>query len=305
MAYIQDSTEPLLLAPAGSLDAAAQALSAGADAIYAGLKGWSRGGPRTELERQQLSDCIRLAHSLRKQVHLAVNTIIKPVEYEIVLRELSHFFQDGIDAVILNDIGLIRAIKQHIPGLPITVSVGCGALNVDDVLFYQELGAAAVVLPGYLAPEEIALIKARATVRIEVMLHMVEEFIQLGKCWMPSYFNFAAAQRPQPERLVGSVKQGGVGSCFRICQQTWAVTRDNTEIDCRLLPSRQISSLSEVAAFLDAGVDAVKIQGRSQFPAMVGVLVAAYRSAIVAWRAGRQFKALEPELPTMWTVQGR
>ena len=58
---------------------------------------------------------------------------------------------------------------------------------------------------------------ARAEIAIEVMLHMVEEFIPLGKCWMPSYLHFASAGRPANQRLSGSVKRGGVGACFRIC----------------------------------------------------------------------------------------
>ncbi len=296
---------PLLLAPAGSLRAAAQAFGAGADAVYVGLKGWSRGGSRNELDPGQLQRCVELARGIGKKVHLAVNTIAKPHERETLLRELTGLAGD-VDAVILNDLGLLQQVRRDLPRLPITVSVGCGALNIDDVLLYQELGAAAVVLPGYLQPQEIAAIRKRASIRIELMLHMVEEFIQLGKCWMPSYLNFAAGERlVPPERLAGSVKRGGVGSCFRICQQPWAVVKEGIEVDRRLFPSRQISRLSEIPAFLDAGADVIKLQGRSLSPDAVGAIVARYRSAIDAWNRG-QVRDWAPEpLPAMWTVQGR
>jgi putative protease len=294
-----------LLAPAGSLGAAAQALGAGAGAVYVGLQGWSRGGNRNELDRGELQACIRLAHSIGKKVHLAVNTIAKAPEREELLRLLAGLSADGIDAVILNDVGFLKQVRRDLPRLPITVSIGCGALNADDVLFYQDLGAAAVVLPGTLEPAEIEAIKQRVSIRIELMLHMVDEFIQLGKCWMPSYLHFAAADRPEAARLAGSVKRGGVGSCFRICQQPWAVVKERIEVDRRLFPSRQISRLSEVPAFLDAGVDVIKIQGRSLSPESVGVIVGRYRFAIDSWRSCEPRQWVPAQLPAMWTVQGR
>lgn len=296
----------MLLAPAGNLDAAEQAFKAGADAVYVGLKGWSRGGARGELDREQLQQCTKLAHALRKKVQLAVNIIPKPQEREVLLQQLADLADLGLDAVIVNDVGLLGEVRQKLPELAITASIGCGALNTDDVLFYQDLGASAVVLPGDIEPREIAAMKAKSSIQVEIMLHMVEEFLQLGKCWMPSYLNFVASERAQPaQRLSGSVKRGGVGSCFRICQQPWTLVKDGADVDQRLLPSRQISRISELAAFLDAGVDVIKIQGRSLSAEMVGAIIGLYRSAMDAWERGQQEVWNAPALPKMWTVQGR
>ena len=296
----------VLLAPAGSPKAAEQAFAAGANAVYTGLKGWSRGGARGELDRDELHQCIELARRLGREVHVALNIIPRPQERELLLDELVEVAAWGLDAVIVNDLGMLRQIQRTLPGLAISVSIGCGALNVDDVLFYQDLGASAVVLPGYLEPREIAAIKATSSMAIEVMLHMVEEFLQLGKCWMPSYHHFAAAERIQPApRLAGSVKRGGVGTCFRICQQPWKLLLDRAEVDQRILPSRQIGGLSRLGEFLDAGVDVVKIQGRSLSAEMVGTITGRYRTALDAWKRGDRVDGSEAELPAMWTVQGR
>jgi len=295
-----------LLAPAGCLDAAAQAFAAGADAVYVGLKGWSRGGARHELDREQLRTCLALAHKLRKKVQLALNIIPKPGERKRLLGELGELAAWGLSAVIVNDAGVLRGIRQELADLAITASVGCGALNAQDVRFYQDLGASAVVLPGYLEPAEVATIKAKSTIAVELMLHMVEEFVQLGRCWMPSYLHFAAAERAaQTTRLGGSVKRGGVGSCFRICQQPWALVRDGVEVDNRVLPSRQISRLAELGEFLAAGVDVIKIQGRSLTADMVGAITGRYRSALEAWECGGAAALMPAGLPPMWTVQGR
>jgi len=295
-----------LLAPGGSVEAAASAFEAGADAVYIGLKGWSRGGARNELDRGQLQECIERAQGLGKKVQLALNIIPGTPERKRLLHELGEVAAWGLHAVIVNDLGVLRDIRRNLPELAITVSIGCGALNADDVLFYQDLGASAVVLPGYLEPLEVAAIKGRSSVAIELMLHMVEEFAQLGKCWMPSYYHFAAAERIQPPpRLDGSVKRGGVGTCFRICQQPWKLLRDGVEVDNRVLPSRQISRLAELGEFLEAGIDVIKIQGRSLSPEMVGTLTGRYRSALDAWNRGSRLDWDAASLPPMWTVQGR
>ncbi len=295
-----------LLAPAGSLEAAERAFAAGADAVYTGLKGWSRGGARGELDRDQLRQCIERARRLGREVQLALNIIPGPQERERLLAELGEAAAWGLRTVIVNDLGVLRDIRQRLPGLAITVSIGCGALNVDDVLFYQDLGASAVVLPGYLEPQEVAAIKAGSSIAVEIMLHMVEEFVQLGKCWMPSYHHFAAVERIQPApRLAGSVKRGGVGACFRICQQPWKLLLDGVEVDHRVLPSRQISRLAKLGEFLDAGVDVIKLQGRSLSAEMVGTITSRYRAALDAWKRGRRVEGSEAVLPAMWTVQGR
>jgi putative protease len=296
----------MLLAPAGDLDAARQAFQAGADAVYVGLKGWSRGGARDEFDRGQLRQCIELAHAQRKQVQLAANIIPKSPDRQQLLEQLTELAEWGLQAVIVNDAGFLREVKRKLPELAITASIGCGALNTDDALFYQDLGATAVVLPGYVEPAEIAAVKAKAAIQVEIMLHMVQEFIQLGKCWMPSYMHFAAVERAIPaQRLSGSVKRGGVGSCFRICQQPWTLLKDGVEVDQRLFPSWQISRVAELGAFLDVGVDVIKIQGRSLSAEMVGAIVGMYRSAADAWRCGQTIVWDGTALPAMWTVQGR
>ena len=282
----------MLLAPAGNLEAAEQAFQAGADAVYVGLKGWSRGGARGEFDRKQLRTCIELAHALGKKVQLAANIIPKPQERQKLLRQLAELADWGLHAVILNNVGFLREVRRKLPGLAITASIGCGALNTSDALFYQDLGATAVVLPGYVEPQEIAAVKAKASIQIEVMLHMVQEFIQLGKCWMPSYLNFAAAERGDgSQRLGGSVKRGGVGSCFRICQQPWSLLKDGVEVDRRLFPSWQISPVAELGAFLDAGVDVIKIQGRSLPAEMVRAIIGTYRAAADAWKCGQKMRS--------------
>jgi putative protease len=304
------TTKPVLLAPAGSPAAAEAALQAGADAIYVGLRGFSRGGPRSELTAQALQDMLVAAHAQGRHVQVALNTIPRQAERRDLTEKVGELLGWGIDGVIVNDAGLLAELRSRYPRLGITASIGCAIMNEADVAFYRDLGADAVVLPGTVTPDEIAAFAQVPDVQIEVMVDMVDEFILLGRCWMPSYCRL---NPPLPVllgssggRLLGSVKRGGAGVCFKICEQPWDLYRDAQCVATRLLPSRQISAINYLADLLNAGVDVVKLQGRSLPPALLAPLVRRYRLAIDAWMQGEPLPVFaEPCLEPSWTVMRR
>ncbi len=303
-------SRPDLLVPAGSPESALAALQAGADAIYVGLKGWSRGGGKGELTSEELLGVLTAAHALGRQVQVALNTIPRQAERRYLVRRVAELTAWGIDGVIVNDAGFMAELRAQHPELRITASIGCAAMNEADVAFYRDLGADGVVLPGTLSPDELRCAAQIPDVLIEVMIHMVEEFIVLGKCWMPSYYRLnptpLAELQGEGSRLVGSMKRGGAGVCFKVCEQPWVVCLNGQDVGQRLLPSRQISPINGLSDILGAGVDVVKLQGRSLSPELLGPLVRRYRSAIDAWVDGGALPAFQ-ELPFehAWTVARR
>ena len=307
---MQLTRRPVLLAPAGSVQAAKAGLDAGADAIYVGLKGWSRGGARGELTPRELEQVLVLARQKRAAVQLALNTIPRGREIDYLLERLPELKRWGITGVILNDPGILAYIHRCFPELPLTASIGCGALNVDDVALLEEIGASCIVLPGTVHPAEIAEMRPYVKAQIEVMIHMVDEFHQLGKCWMPSYFRTNPSPMPEMpadgERLTGSIKRGGAGVCFKVCQHPWGLYLNGQKKEERMLPARQVSRAPEVGAYLDAGVDVIKLQGRSLPPELIFPMVRRFRMAIDQVREGRQVLEVPPfELPPSWVVVGR
>lgn len=301
---------PILLAPAGDPTAAVAALEFGADAIYVGLKGWSRGGAKGELTSEELQEVLRAAHARSRTVRVALNTIPRRAERRYLLGRVAELIGWGIDGVIVNDPGLLAELRARYPALCITASIGCAAMNEADVAFYRDLGADAVVLPGTLSPDELRAIAQVPDVMTEVMIHMVEEFILLGKCWMPSYYRLnptpLAEVNGEGNRLVGSMKRGGAGVCFKVCEQPWDLYLDGRQVTKRLLPSRQISPINDLSDVLDAGVDVVKLQGRSLSPDLLAPLVRRYRAAIDAWMDANPLPAFqEPSLEPSWTVARR
>jgi collagenase-like PrtC family protease len=100
------------------------------------------------------------------------------------------------------------------------------------------------------------------------------------------------------------MKRGGVGACYRICQQPWDLYASGVRVDARLFPSRQISRISEVGAYAEAGVDVLKLQGRSLPAELLAPLVRSYREAIDA-QADPFGDRVAPALPGTWAVVGR
>jgi putative protease len=314
---------PVLLAPAGSPEAIRTALDAGADAVYVGLEGWSRGGARRELSWDELVAGQREAASAGRTLQVALNTIPKPEERARLFERIPDLLDLGIRDVIVNDIGTLATLRRRFENLRLTASIGCGAQTVADVAFFRDLGAHAVVLPGTVSPAEMREIRTVRGISVEIMVHMVEEFVLLGKCWMPSYVHLKPSPLPfvfpsqaeraddTPEgalrglRQTGSMKRGGVGACFRICQQPWELFDSGRRVGTRFFPSRQISRIAEVEAYVEAGVDVLKLQGRSLPVELLSPLVRRYREAIDARTTPAAFEALWAELPAAWTVVGR
>jgi len=313
---------PLLLAPAGSLEAVRAALGGGADAVYVGLEGWSRGGARRELGWDDLVAAQREAVSAGRSLRVALNTIPKPEERARLFERVPALLDLGIRDVIVNDIGILAALRRRFENLRLSASIGCGAQTVADVAFFRDLGAHAVVLPGTVSPAEMREIRAVRGISVEIMVHMVEEFVLLGRCWMPSYVHLkpsplpagpspAAGPEDAPEgtlrglRQTGSMKRGGVGACFRICQQPWELFAAGRRVDTRLFPSRQISRIADLEAYADAGVDVLKLQGRSLPADLLAPLVRRYRDAIDARTTPNAFELPPATLPAAWAVVGR
>ncbi len=133
----------ILLAPAGSPEALDAVLEAGADAVYVGLKGWSRGGARGELDRDALARAVRRAAERGAELQLALNTIPRPRERAALFAEIPGLTALGIRTLIVNDVGVLASLRRRFPELSLTASIGCGAQTAADVAFFREIGATA------------------------------------------------------------------------------------------------------------------------------------------------------------------
>jgi putative protease len=260
---------PELLAPAGSLAAVPAALSAGADAVYVGARGWSRGGPRRGLSPEEISAAARECSRRGARLQVALNTVPGSGELPGFLSVLGRCREDGIAAVILSDPGVISLAAREFPGLPICASVGVSALNPSEALFYRDLGAVAIVLPTAVSREEVPAIKSACGLKVEVFLRCRAEFIVQGKCALSGYALDAEAPAERPGLAAAgppsSSKRGG--RCFLACA---ALPVDRTPYSIE----------EEIADWIAAGVDAFKIEGRDLPPEKLFALVSRLRGKL-------------------------
>lgn len=270
----------ILLAPGGNLAMVRTAIEGGADAVYCGVRGWSR-YPFSGLADEEIRQALAMTHSQGKGFHLAMNTIPRMGEIDLFLDKIARYSDWGIDGLIVNDLGVLDLLHRRFPHLPLCASVGCGAVNVEDVLLLEDAGARTVVLPWIVTPEDVRRIRARSRVGLELFVYGLREYIHLGKCYMPGYVQrTAVADRVNGKRQVlGSAKQGGV--CYRICKADCAVAGIHGEHTTRL-PYQSFFIFQDLPLFVGAGVDILKIQGRDLDPASVGLLVRFYRHLLDA-----------------------
>ena len=264
MASPPAGARPLLLAPAGSLPAVEAALSAGADAVYVGIRSLSRGG-RTGLPAGEVGAAVAACRLAGGRLHAAVNAVPSPGKIAPFLAAVGRLREEGVAEVILNDPGVIAMVRREFPDLPVCASVGVSAMNPEDARAYRELGADAIVLPSALLPEELPAIKKASGLRIEVFAWCRAEFLLHGKCGLTGY-----AVEGAGGALV-SPKRGG--SCHLVC---------------RGLPvAREPRSLEEeLSRWIDAGADVFKIEGRDLSPGAVAALVGRFQRKLAVALSG-------------------
>lgn len=286
----------ILLAPGGSLAMVRTAIENGADAVYCGVRGWSRYPFSGLADDEEIRQALAMTHSQGKGFHLAMNTIPRMVETGLFLDKVARYRDWGINGLIINDLGVLDLLHGRFPHLPLCASVGCGAVNVEDVLLLEEAGARTVVLPWIVTPDDVRRIRARSRVGLELFVYGLQEYIHLGKCYMPGYVQRTkVTDRVEGKgQVLGSAKQGGV--CYRICKVDCAVTGTYGEHTTRL-PYQSFFIFQDFPLFVDAGVDILKIQGRDLDPASVGLLVRFYRRLLDTLDAPRfQDATCEAEL---------
>ncbi len=260
---------PELLAPAGSVEAVRAVLSAGADAVYVGARGGSRGGPRAGLPPDGISGASRECRGAGASLHVAFNTVPAAGEIHALLSAVRRCRDEGVVTVILSDPGVISLVSAEFPALSICASVGVATLNPSEAIFYRELGACTVVLPTAVSRDEVPAIKTASGLRVEVFVSCRAEFIVQGKCGLSGYAR-VADKIPERPGLDGagphsSAKRGG--RCFHACA---ALPVDRTPYSIE----------EDLSDWIAAGVDAFKIEGRDLPPGKLGSLVSRIRGKL-------------------------
>lgn len=256
-----------LLAPAGNPDIAIEAILHGADAVYMGAS--SHGARRNAANSiDDIKKVVDFAHIFRARVYVTVNTIVYEKEIQQVERLISNLYRIGVDAIIVQDMGILR---MDIPPIQLHASTQCYIRTPEKARFLQDVGFSQLVLPRELTLQEIKKMSETVTIPLEAFVHGALCVSYSGRC----HASFATCGR-----------SANRGECAQICRLPFTLSDSKGNLICKdkhLLSLRDLNTLDILPRLIESGVTSFKIEGRLKETAYVKNTVAAYRKALDAY----------------------
>ncbi|MBQ8255577.1 MAG: U32 family peptidase [Alphaproteobacteria bacterium] len=270
---------PELLAPAGTLDAFKTAILYCADAIYAGLPGFSMRA-RAKIDVEGVKQGIELAHAAGKKVYLAFNLFAHDFEYANMPRvaEVIKYLQP--DALIVSDPGIVMWVRENFPDMPIHISTQANICSAKTVKFWQNAGAKLCVLAREVTHKEFKSIRAECPdIGLEIFVHGAMCMSYSGRCLLSNFITGRPANR---------------GACAQLCRWKYDVILrekdsgiempiDEDERGAYIMNSKDLCLMPRLAEVIESNPDSLKIEGRNRSEYYVGAVVHAYRSAMDAY----------------------
>lgn len=243
-----------ILAPCGSLESFNAAVNAGADACY--LAG-TRFGARAYAKNFDTSELCRVidkAHLKGVKVYMTVNTLLKNAEIRALIEYLNPFYECGLDAVIVQDMGVFKLVRETFPDLPVHASTQMNICSSEAAAWLNELGATRVIPARELTLKEIADIKRKVDIEIETFVHGAMCYSYSGRCLLSS--------------MIGD-RSGNRGRCAQPCRKKYNGSYS--------MSMKDMCTLMDVPMLIDAGVDSLKIEGRMKGEYYTAAVVSAYK----------------------------
>lgn len=255
-----------LLAPAGNKDAFIGAINAGADAVYLGGEKFSARAYADNFSAEDIIFCIRYAHIRGKKVYLTVNTLMKDSDIEELCEYIAPFYEAGLDACIIQDIGAFTLLKKTFPDMEMHVSTQMTITGVYGAKMLKSLGANRIVPARELSLEEIKYIRKETGLEIETFIHGAMCYSYSGQCLFSS--------------ILGG-RSGNRGRCAQPCRLPYKVTvSGQTTGECYPLSLKDMCTIEHISELMDAGIDSFKIEGRMKKPEYSAGVTAIYRKYI-------------------------
>jgi putative protease len=285
---------PELLAPAGSLDAVRAAVANGADAVYMGASGFNARDEGAQLTMAELGEACRLAHERGKRIYLTLNILTKPGELVDALMLLGEAVDLGIDAVIVQDLGLVRLIQRLFPALEIHGSTQITVHDQSGAAVLQEIGVARVVLARENTLDDIRAIRAAVPeLGLETFIHGALCISYSGQCLMSGMISERSANR---------------GSCAQSCRKDYVLTDTATrdELDRGyLISAKDLGAYEHLQAIAEAGIVCLKVEGRKKKPEYVATVTQSYREFLERVKRGDFTPPTEQEVEPLVQIYSR
>jgi putative protease len=285
---------PELLAPAGDWDCLRAAVANGADAVYFGLREFNARHRATNFDPDELPAITEYLHHHNVRGFVTLNTLIFSDELPVVVDLVHRLAAARVDAVIVQDLGLMRLVHKLYPTLPIHASTQTTQTEARGIDRLREFGVQRVIIARELSVRDIASIRARTTMPLEVFIHGALCVAYSGQCLTSEALGGRSANR---------------GQCAQACRMPYDLIVDNRPYQLEdakyLLSPLDLAGYEQIRALTDLGVASFKIEGRLKGPAYVAQTVQTYRRAIDLAVAGQDFRISDDELRDLTQVYSR
>lgn len=278
-------TEIEILAPAGNLESFYAAINSGANAVYLGLKEFNARGNIENFSLANLEEVLDYAHLFGVKIYITFNTLIKNEEMHRALEIVGQAYQMGVDAFIVQDLGLAINIKKFFPEATIHASTQMGIHNLEGAKVIENLGFSRVVLSRETPLDEVRRIREGTNLEIEYFVQGALCVAFSGNCYLCSL-------------LTGN--SGNRGKCQQFCRLPYKIDGDTGKKEGYLLSTKDFCMLPVLKELVGAGVMSLKIEGRARRAAYVAQGVQTYRKAIDS-----DFKFTEQDITDLKKVFNR
>lgn len=280
-----------LLSPVGEWDSLVAAVQNGANAVYFGANEFNARMNSKNFDREELKKAIEYAKLRNVKTNLTLNILIKNNEFEKAMDLVEYAYKCGIDAIIVQDLGLAREIIKTFPDLDVHSSTQMTVYNLKGVQEIERLGFKRCVLARELSIDEIKHICKNSNIEIEVFVHGALCISYSGQCLMSS--------------MIGG-RSGNRGKCAGTCRLPYSLLKNKQMVDKGfLLSSKDVCTLDIIPELIKAGVKSFKIEGRMKSPEYVGLVTSVYRKYIDLSYNNREYKVENQDRENLMQIFNR
>ncbi|MGN0145035.1 MAG: DUF3656 domain-containing protein, partial [Clostridium sp.] len=255
-----------LLAPAGSMESLIAAINNGADAIYLGGSKFSARAYASNFDNETMMKAVDYAHSYGVKVYVTMNTLLKQNELKEALKYVGYLYEIGVDALIIQDTGLINLSRRVYPEFELHASTQMTVHNGEGALYFTEKGLQRIVLSRELSLDEIKYISTDLGIETEIFVHGALCVCYSGQCLMSS--------------MIGG-RSGNRGRCAQSCRMQYTLKGETSgERKGYLLSPKDTCLIEDIDALIKSGTSSLKVEGRMKKPEYVAGVTQNYRKAI-------------------------
>jgi len=272
-----------LLSPAGDMETLKYAIHNGADAIYIGGKKFGARAFAPNFSNEEIKEATAYCHLYGVKLYITLNTVVFENEINYFLENVKYIYECGVDAVIVQDLGMIKLIKKHFPLLEIHASTQIHTHNKDCVNVLKSLGVTRVVFAREMTLEEISKIKG---IEKEIFIHGALCVSYSGCCLFSS---------------LNGGRSGNRGACVGSCRLPYKIIKDGKEINNHDYPlsTKDLCSVHNIKEILDSKVDSLKIEGRMKSKEYVGLVTKIYRKLIDYYYNNKEIIVTENDISNL------